>query len=77
MNKYLVPELEKLEQYSAGELSLSRDDLHRSLKIIISLLGAQAVLPLWKEPALQLLVLLPFAIMKISPIVCISVHSQS
>lgn len=54
MNKYLVPELEKLEKYSAGQLTLTRDDLHRSLKIIISLLGAQSVLPLWKEPALQL-----------------------
>ncbi|KAK9752668.1 Proteasome-substrate-size regulator, mid region [Popillia japonica] len=54
MDKYLVPELEKLQTYSTGKLALTRDELHRSLKIIISLLGAQSVLPLWKEPPLQL-----------------------
>ncbi|KRT85387.1 hypothetical protein AMK59_1215, partial [Oryctes borbonicus] len=54
INKYLLPELEKLQKYSTGQVTLTRDDLHRSLKIIISLLGAQSVLPLWKEPALQL-----------------------
>lgn len=54
VNKYLIPELEKLKKYTEEDLSLSRDDLRRSLKIITSLLGAQTVLPLWKEPAIQL-----------------------
>lgn len=54
LNKFLVPELENLMKYSKGEILLSREYLRRSLRIIVSILVAQTVFPMWDEPALQL-----------------------
>lgn len=54
LNKYLVPELETLTSYAKGETLVSREHLRRSLRIIISVLAAQTVFPVWEEPALQL-----------------------
>ncbi|CAG9857916.1 unnamed protein product [Phyllotreta striolata] len=49
LGKYLLPELEKLENHSKGERALTRQELKRSLKIIISLLSCQPLLPMWEE----------------------------
>ncbi|XP_022913061.1 proteasome activator complex subunit 4A-like [Onthophagus taurus] len=67
IHKYLIPELEKMEKVSNGELILTRDDLRKSLKIVMALLGAQSLMPIWNdEPTLKLgntcLELLPFQV---------------
>ncbi|KAG5878460.1 hypothetical protein JTB14_022783 [Gonioctena quinquepunctata] len=54
LNKYLVPELSKLEKHSNGEINLTRQGLKQSLKIIISILSCQSLLPMWEEPVFQL-----------------------
>lgn len=54
VNKYLIPELETLTKYAEGEITVSREYLRRSLRIIISILAGQTVFPIWEEPALQL-----------------------
>lgn len=65
LNKFLLPELETLTKYANGEISFSREYLRRSLRIVVSVLAAQIVFPMWDEPPLQLLVVLfvlPFII---------------
>lgn len=54
INNYLIPELDLLSKYANGELTVTREHLRRSLRIIISILAAQTVFPIWEEPALQL-----------------------
>lgn len=54
INKYLISEINKLEEFVSGKTTLSREELRRSLKIITSILSSHAVLPIWKEPAIQL-----------------------
>ncbi|KAJ8924060.1 hypothetical protein NQ315_006837 [Exocentrus adspersus] len=54
LNKYLVPELNKLDAYSTGELTLTRQELKQTLKIIISILSCQPLLPIWEEPVFPL-----------------------
>ena len=54
INKYLLPEIDKLNKYASGTLTLSREELRRSLKIVISILSSHPVLPIWDEPAIQL-----------------------
>lgn len=54
LNKYLVPELNKLDAYSAGDLTLTRQELKQTLKIIISILSCQPLLPVWEEPVFPL-----------------------
>lgn len=54
LNKYLVPELNKIEQYVNGGKELTRQQLQQSLKIVTSLLSCQPLLPIWDEPAFQL-----------------------
>ncbi|XP_018576290.1 proteasome activator complex subunit 4 [Anoplophora glabripennis] len=54
LNKYLVPELNKLDSYSSGELTLTRQELKQTLKIIISILSCQPLLPVWEEPVFPL-----------------------
>lgn len=54
IDKYLIPEVNKLEDFASGKAILSREELRRSLKIIISTLASHAVLPIWKEPSIQL-----------------------
>ncbi|XP_056636067.1 proteasome activator complex subunit 4-like [Diorhabda sublineata] len=52
--RYLMPELEKLEKYSNGEENFTRHELKRSLKIIISILSCQPLLPMWEEDVIPL-----------------------
>ncbi|KAF5308174.1 hypothetical protein FQR65_LT06354 [Abscondita terminalis] len=61
--KYLLPELDVLDKYSKGEIILERKELRSRLRIISAILACQSVLPLWKEPAIQLVdsVLEPWA----------------
>lgn len=54
LHRYLIPELETLEKYSNGEVTLTREVLRRTLKIVVAMLGSHPVLPLWEEPALEL-----------------------
>ncbi|KAL1501106.1 hypothetical protein ABEB36_006493 [Hypothenemus hampei] len=55
INKYLVPELKVLEEYSQGERKLNRQELKSTLKIITAILSCHLLLPIWKEPAYRLL----------------------
>nr|CAH7732828.1 unnamed protein product [Callosobruchus chinensis] len=63
LNKYLVPELQSLEKHTSGEITLSRQDLKQSLKIISSILFCHQLLPIWEEPVYHLVdsVLEPWA----------------
>lgn len=54
LNKYLVPELNSIDKYVNGDKELTRQQLQQSLKIIISILCCQPLLPIWDEPAFQL-----------------------
>ncbi|KAG8177101.1 hypothetical protein JTE90_015245 [Oedothorax gibbosus] len=55
LERFLVPELENLRSWSLNSVDLTRDDVHRSLHVILnSLLGAAFVFPLWPEEHLQL-----------------------
>lgn len=54
VNNYLVPELETLAKYAEGEITLGREHLRRSLRIVVSMLAGQTVFPFWEEPPLQL-----------------------
>lgn len=54
VNRYLAPELETLAKYAQGEITLTREYLRRSLRIILAMLAGQTVFPIWDEPALQL-----------------------
>ncbi|CAH1108407.1 unnamed protein product [Psylliodes chrysocephalus] len=49
LGRYLMPELHKLENHSTGEKILPRQELKQSLKIIISILSCQSLLPMWDE----------------------------
>ncbi|CAH0550528.1 unnamed protein product [Brassicogethes aeneus] len=69
LNKYLIPELEKLDKHSSSEVTLTRQELKRTLKIVNSILSCHFVLPIWEEPAEHLVdsVLEPWAFnMKVS-----------
>lgn len=55
LNHYLVPELERLNAYASGSVVLTRHELRRTFKIILASLGCHTVLPLWKEPAMNLI----------------------
>lgn len=54
VNKYLIPELETLNQFASGDLKISRQELKCTLKIIISILSCHLLLPIWEEPAYKL-----------------------
>lgn len=54
LNKYLVPELNRIDQFVNGEIDLTRQTLLQALKIITSILSCQPLLPIWDEPAFQL-----------------------
>ncbi|KAK5647619.1 hypothetical protein RI129_002511 [Pyrocoelia pectoralis] len=54
LNKYLVPELEVLNKYASDEIILERKELRSRLRIVSAILACQSVLPLWNEPAIQL-----------------------
>lgn len=54
LNKYLVPELNKINQFVNGDIKLTRRQLQQSLKIISSTLACQALLPIWEEDPIQL-----------------------
>ncbi|KFM69250.1 Proteasome activator complex subunit 4, partial [Stegodyphus mimosarum] len=54
LEKFLIPELVKLQEWASKKIVLSRDIVHRSLNIVLnSLLGASLSLPMW--PGEQLL----------------------
>ncbi|CAH1169598.1 unnamed protein product [Phaedon cochleariae] len=54
LEKYLVPELNSLEKHSSGDITMTRQELKQSLKIIISVLSCQPLLPMWDEPVYPL-----------------------
>lgn len=54
LKKYLVPELEVLNNYVEGKIALERQELRIHLKIVSACLACNSVLPQWEEPALQL-----------------------
>lgn len=54
LNKYLVPELNRINQFVNGDIELTRQKLQQSLKVITSILSCQPLLPIWDEPAFQL-----------------------
>ncbi|GFT37520.1 proteasome activator complex subunit 4 [Nephila pilipes] len=52
---FVVPEIEKLRQWSLKEITLPRDTVHRSLSIIYNgIHGACTSLPMWEEEQIQL-----------------------
>ncbi|XP_045481935.1 proteasome activator complex subunit 4-like isoform X2 [Harmonia axyridis] len=53
-NTYLIPELDKMENYSSGKIVLSRTELRNSLKIIKAMMAAHTLLPMWDEPPMDL-----------------------
>ncbi|XP_044747476.1 proteasome activator complex subunit 4-like [Coccinella septempunctata] len=54
INTYLIPELDKLNDYSCGKITLSRPQLRNSLKIINAMMSAHLYLPMWDEPLVHL-----------------------
>ncbi|KAG8323596.1 Proteasome activator complex subunit 4 [Homalodisca vitripennis] len=50
ISKYLCPELETIQSYSAGYLNLTREELQCSLSIVSSFLNCPRILPIWDEP---------------------------
>ncbi|KAL3286253.1 hypothetical protein HHI36_000763 [Cryptolaemus montrouzieri] len=53
-NKYLTPELDKMNKYCSEQLTLSRSELRNSLKIINAVMAAHTVLPIWEESPVML-----------------------
>ncbi|KAK9875517.1 hypothetical protein WA026_007908 [Henosepilachna vigintioctopunctata] len=51
---YVIPELNKMNQYCRGELDLSRKQLRSSLLIINATMAANIALPMWNETSIQL-----------------------
>lgn len=49
VNKYLVPELEKINKFSNDEYNFERQELQQSLFIIVAILAGQVVFPIWNE----------------------------
>lgn len=54
LNRYLIPELDRMNAFLTNGLILSREERRRSIGIIISILSAHPLLPIWEEPAIQL-----------------------
>lgn len=54
LNRYLPHEIECIENYINVSGSVTREELRRTLHIVLAVLGAQTVLPMWQEPAIQL-----------------------
>ncbi|XP_022243744.1 proteasome activator complex subunit 4-like [Limulus polyphemus] len=55
LESFLKPELEELTKWKKQELSLTREELQRSLNIVHEcVIGAGAALPVWKIEAIQL-----------------------
>lgn len=54
VSKYLPAELMKIQKHINDEKPLTREELLRSLNIILGVLGARFVLPLWEEEPLTL-----------------------
>ncbi|XP_060526500.1 proteasome activator complex subunit 4-like [Cylas formicarius] len=78
--RYLLPELNTLTKYSGGELILTRQELKASLVILVSILSCHLLLPMWDEPAYQLVesVLEPWAFnLRVSNDVSISMPDGS
>uniref|UniRef100_A0A6P7GVF6 Proteasome activator complex subunit 4B-like n=1 Tax=Diabrotica virgifera virgifera TaxID=50390 RepID=A0A6P7GVF6_DIAVI len=49
LERYLLPELQRLEKISSAEESMTRLELKQSLKIVTSILSCQPLLPMWEE----------------------------
>uniref|UniRef100_A0A182PCD4 Proteasome activator complex subunit 4 C-terminal domain-containing protein n=1 Tax=Anopheles epiroticus TaxID=199890 RepID=A0A182PCD4_9DIPT len=49
MHRYLPALLDKLDQHSAGELTLSREELHRSVMMVQALIRCYNFLPNWTD----------------------------
>lgn len=54
ISKYLPSEIERLQDYINDKLTLTREELHCSLGILIGLLGCGPMLPMWDEVPLTL-----------------------
>lgn len=51
LNRYLIPEINKLNDYINDKVTFKREVMRQKLGIILGCLGAQSVLPIWEEPA--------------------------
>lgn len=64
VSRYLPPELQRIENFIHDEVQLTREELQRSLGILIAMLGCRPMLPLWDELPVKLidssLVITPF-----------------
>ncbi|CAG9839520.1 unnamed protein product [Diabrotica balteata] len=49
LERYLLPELQRLEKISSAEETITRLELKQSLKIVTSILSCQPLLPMWEE----------------------------
>lgn len=54
VNKYLVPELDKINQFCNDQHIFERQELQQSLFIIVAVLAGQSVFPMWEEKPLNL-----------------------
>lgn len=54
--KYLPIELDRLENHIKGVtgMELEREELHRSLGVLLALMGCKTLLPIWNEPPIHL-----------------------
>nr|CAD7425108.1 unnamed protein product [Timema monikensis] len=55
VSTYLPEELSTINKYINGDMTLTREELKRSLLIVISLLECKSLLPLWDEPPIKLM----------------------
>lgn len=55
MMRYLIPELQNMNDYIDDKVTYTREVMRQKLGIILACFGAQSVLPMWNEPALQLI----------------------
>ncbi|CAG2057001.1 unnamed protein product [Timema podura] len=55
VSTYLPEELSTINKYISGDMTLTREELKRSLLIVISLLECKSLLPLWDEPPIKLM----------------------
>ncbi|CAL4101951.1 unnamed protein product, partial [Meganyctiphanes norvegica] len=56
VNTFLIPELRLLRKVSKGEASLTREELHQSLSLVLDVvLGAGGILPHWEEEPIKVI----------------------
>ncbi|XP_059471936.1 proteasome activator complex subunit 4-like [Neocloeon triangulifer] len=55
VGRYLPPELEKINNFVSGNLTLTRDELQSTLNIMMSILAGRPLLPVWDEEPITLM----------------------